>query len=312
MPRFDVVGIGEIMLLLQPDPGSDLSNATGLNVHVAGAELNACAAVASLGGLAAIVTRLGQDPFAAQVAAAAERLGVNVYAETDATRPTGVFFKQVTASDSRSVFYYRAGSAASQLDLAAAKDALALDSHAILLSGITAALGDRPANMMLEIGRRCHAEDRMLVLDANLRPQLGHLERSINTLRALLPASDILILGVDEAVHLFETDEPGEIISAARAAGCGEVVIKDGARGAYWADGLQPVHQPSLASAVVDTVGAGDSFTGGYVWSRLQGHRPGAASLIGSRLAARVVAVAGDTAGLPTRAERDAILAGVG
>lgn len=59
--RLEVVGVGEAMMLLQAPPPSSIKDAPQLEVNVAGAEFNACAAIARLGGRAALLTRIGDD-----------------------------------------------------------------------------------------------------------------------------------------------------------------------------------------------------------------------------------------------------------
>src|SRR5690606_33121543 len=91
--QLDLLGLGEALVLLQPAAGASLTTASTVDVHVAGAELNAAAALARLGGRAALCTRLGDDPFAARVRLTAGALGVELLAEVDPRRPTGVFFR---------------------------------------------------------------------------------------------------------------------------------------------------------------------------------------------------------------------------
>ena len=82
-------------------------------------------------------------------------------------------------------------------------------------------------------------------------------------------------------------------------AGCREVVVTGGAAGCWWVDDDGNVHhEPSRALAVVDPVGAGDAFTGGYLATRLHGGTQREAAAVASILAAAVVGTAGDTAGL--------------
>ncbi|MCS5716927.1 sugar kinase [Herbiconiux sp. CPCC 205763] len=296
-----MVGIGEAMVLLEPGAGRTLETATAYSVHVAGAELNACAAVAALGGRPALVTRLGDDPFAARVHETARRLGVSLDADTDSARPTGIFFKEPVSSDARRVHYYRAGSAASRLGPEALERALAHHPRAVLVSGLTAALGEQPAELFRALAGHPEFSTRTwLVIDANLRPALGRWEESLAAIRDALPVTRLLIVGADEGEALFGTSDPGEIAHAAMSTGCREVVIKDGKRGCHWIDPEgHPRHLGSVATTVVDTVGAGDAFTGGYLWARLDGADPEAAALIGSRLAALVISAVGDTTGLP-------------
>ena len=304
----DVIGIGEAMVLLEPEHSADLATAPRLDVKVAGAELNACAAVAALGGSSAFLTRLGDDPLSERVIANARSAGVAVLAERGEREQVGVFFKQHSPGENRSVFYYRSTSAASRMSPSLLRLAAPIRAGAVLVSGLTAAISPGAAEVLLAVPRA--AIGQRLVVDANLRPALGHLDRSLRTIRALLPHTWILSLGVDEAPLLFGTDEPSAIAAAAHRAGCSEVVIKDGPRGAYWVDDdARPHHIPPETVTAVDTVGAGDAFTGSYVWARLNGHSRRAAATLASAVAAGVVARHGDTEGLPRPSELPALLA---
>jgi 2-dehydro-3-deoxygluconokinase len=311
--RLDVVGVGEAMVLLEPPPGTTLVDASSLDVHVAGAEFNACAAIAALGGRSALATRLGDDPLGARVRATGERHGVRIEASRDPARPTGMFIKDPDAGGGRRVFYYRAGSAASALGAADAERVLDLKPRAILLSGLTAALGPGPEALVRELAVRAAGIGARVAVDVNLRPTLGRLHESVATLRAILPHADLLVLGTDESAALFGTEDPAAIAAAARAAGCREVVVKAGADGCHWFDeGGHPQHLPSMAITVVDAVGAGDAFTGAYLWSRLLGLPAGDAAAVASRLAAVVVASPGDVDAYetaPVRALRDDLAA---
>jgi 2-dehydro-3-deoxygluconokinase len=306
----DVVGFGEPMVLLQPRAGDTLEHAATLEVHVAGAELNACAAVAALGGRTILVTRLGADPFAARVRTEAARLGVQIVAREDAGRPTGVLFKDARPDGARRVIYYRAGSAATAMDCTDADPGLALCPRAVVVSGLTVALGDGPAEMVRTVGAAASSHGSALVVDVNLRPALGRTDDVLAVLRELLPLTDLLVVGTDEAQLLLGTDAPADVVRAALDAGCREVVVKAGADGCWWVDDAhQPRHLSTVARKVVDPVGAGDAFTGGYIAGRLAGAPPSVAAHVASELAARVVASTGDTAGLPNGTEGQALLA---
>jgi len=301
--QLDLVGLGEALVLLQPPAGASLAAASNLDVHVAGAELNAGAALARLGGRAALCTRLGADPFATRVRATAEALGVELLAEADPQRPTGVFFKDVRPDGLRHVYYYRSGSAAAALGPRDIARVWSARPRVVLVSGLTAALGDEPRRAV-ESARTAREHGIALVVDVNLRPQLGRTDDAVRAVRSLLPAADLLIVGTDESTEIFGTRRPADIVASANSAGCGEVVVKAGADGCWWTDETGNLrHLPSLATRVVDPVGAGDAFTGGYIAGRLSGASAGGAAWLGAVLAAGVVANVGDTAGLPDRAE---------
>jgi 2-dehydro-3-deoxygluconokinase len=82
---------------------------------------------------------------------------------------------------------------------------------------------------------------------------------------------------------------------AARVASLGatEVVVKDGARGAWvWCgDGVRRV--PARPTTAVDTTAAGDSFNGAYLAARLVGWEVDAATAAGNAVAGVVIEVPG-------------------
>ncbi|GAA1890068.1 sugar kinase [Asanoa iriomotensis] len=294
----DIVGLGEAMVLFQPLGGTLLDTCPTASVHVAGAELNLLVAAARAGAVAAFCSRVGADPFGRRVLAAAAALGVGTdLVVTDDAYPTGVFFKDVRPDGARRVHYYRAGSAASTMDEADASRALASAPKLVAVSGLTAALGPGPERAVVRLAREAHARGIAVALDPNLRPGLRPVGE---TLVGLLPYTRYLVLGQDEAPTLFGTDEPAEVFARARAAGVGEVVLKAGADGCYYATPDGPVHLPTAAVEVVDPVGAGDAFAGAYLAARLAGIDTRGAAWLGSQFAAGVVAAPGDTEGLPT------------
>ncbi|MDG4824781.1 sugar kinase [Asanoa sp. WMMD1127] len=297
-PAVDILGLGEPMVLFQPSDGAPLDSCTTASVHVAGAELNLLAAAARAGARAAYCSRVGADPFGRRVVAAAAELGVATeLVAVDERFPTGVYFKDVRPDGARRVHYYRAGSAASTMDEADADRALAVAPRLVAVSGLTAALGEGPERAVVRLAREAHARGIAVALDPNLRPGLRPVGE---TLVGLLPHTDFLVLGQDEAPVLFGTEDPAEVFAQARAAGVGEVVLKAGADGCYHSTEDGPAHLPTAAVRVVDPVGAGDAFAGAYLAARLAGVGTRGAAWLGSQFAAGVVAAPGDSEGLPT------------
>ncbi|MDJ1642727.1 sugar kinase, partial [Streptomyces pakalii] len=216
----------------------------------------------------------------------------------DPVRPTGLFLRETPDSGERRVAYYRAGSAASALDEDRAQLlAPPRAPRALVVSGLTASLGEGPRRLMHRLVTQAAAAGTSVVLDANLRPALG-TEEALRTMTPLLPYVDLLILGDDESGPLLGATEPTDVLATARDAGAAETVLKGGERGCWlWDDGVR--HIPAHPTHAVDTVGAGDAFLGGYLAARLSGAPATAAAHLGARIAAGVVARTGDTEGLP-------------
>jgi 2-dehydro-3-deoxygluconokinase len=302
----EIVGLGEAMVLVTPADGEPLHRSAIASLHVAGAELNLCAAAARLGAHAAFCSRVGADPFGERIRAEAQRLGVDTSLLTvEPGAPTGIYFKDVHTDGARRVHYYRAGSAASTMDESDARRVIDARPALVVISGITAALGDGPFAAV----RAVIASSLRTVLDPNLRPALGPIRDQAERLRPLLARVDILMLGLDEAGPVLGTTDPVEIFAATAAAGVTETVLKAGPDGCFVGGPDGPIHLPTAATRVVDPVGAGDAFAGGYLVGRLRGLDPVRAAWLGTRMAAEVLTAVGDTEGLPTREAASALLA---
>ncbi|MFG1955320.1 sugar kinase [Micromonospora sp. NPDC048830] len=300
----EIAGIGEAMVLFEAPPGHLLADAAAVDVHVAGAELNLLTAAARLGVRAGFCSRVGADPLGTRVLAAATAAGVDTALVTvDPAHPTGLFLKDVRADGRRRVYYYRSGSAAAHLDATDAARLLAARPGLVAVSGITLALGAGPKAAVEAVLRGARDEGAAVALDPNLRPALGDVDRQAADVRTLLRWVDVLLLGTDEAgpvLGVRDPDDAEEVFAAAAAAGVRETVLKAGPHGCHHAGPTgAPVHLPSAATTVVDPVGAGDAFAGGYLAGRLRGASPAAAAGLGGALAAGVVAATGDTTGLP-------------
>ncbi|MEV0267978.1 sugar kinase [Hamadaea sp. NPDC050747] len=305
---FDLIGFGEAMVLFQPEGA--LRSAERTTVHVAGAELNLCAAAARAGLRTAYCSRVGADPLGEKIVDHAASFGIATdLVTTDYQRPTGLFVKDVRPDGVRRVHYYRRGSAASALSDEDARRVLASRPRLVAVSGITSALSDSARDAVRTLLTQAPAFGVQVAYDPNLRPALGDLDAQIAEARSLFPHVSVLLIGTDEAEPLFGTAEPEAVFRAARAAGVAETVLKAGPDGCWYAEGDVATHLPSAATTVVDPVGAGDAFAGAYLAGRVRGATPAGAAWLAGQFAAAIVARPGDTDGLPAPAEAEALLA---
>jgi ribokinase len=89
--------------------------------------------------------------------------------------------------------------------------------------------------------------------------------------RALLAATDVLLLNKEEALGFAKTDTVRGALKILTEAGAKAVCITDGANGSDASDGEHLYHCPSLPCEVVDTTGAGDAFGTAVTWALLAG-----------------------------------------
>jgi 2-dehydro-3-deoxygluconokinase len=285
-----LLAIGETMAMVAPVTGDRLAEAEHFRLDAGGAESNVAAHVAALGHSASWFSRLGDDSLGRRIAGQLERRRVDVSTVVfDPVHPTGVYFKD----PGHGVRYYRAGSAASCLSTADA-DAVALKGVRVLhLSGITAAISTSAARFLTRVIDRAHDAGVLVSFDVNHRPALWDFAAAAADLEALARRADLVFTGRDEAESLWGTALPGDV--RARFPEVPELVVKDGSVGATAYASDQEVFEPSLVVEVVDVVGAGDAFAGGYLAALLDGEPPRERLRAGHARAAVTLQTTGDS-----------------
>jgi fructokinase len=125
--------------------------------------------------------------------------------------------------------------------------------------------------------------DVLISYDPNVRPGLlgdhGHGQRMIE--RAV-PLAHLVKASTDDIAWLYPDRTPDQVAQHWLGLGATVVVITASAEGAdaFTAHGLS-VHRPARDIRVVDTVGAGDSFTAGLIGSLIRRNRTAPTALAG-------------------------------
>jgi 2-dehydro-3-deoxygluconokinase len=299
----DLLTVGEPLVCLTA--AGRLAASASLAKSVGGAEANVAIGLARLGLRPGYVSRVGADPFGDEILRTLRGEGVDVSrVQRSPTRPTGLMVKELRSPQDVRVHYYRQGSAVTELD-GIGEIPAARHVHA---TGITLALGAGPAAAVGELLAAAAAMGAGVSLDPNIRLKLWSLEDAVVALREILSQVDDLLLSEGEALALAGVDELDEALLWLIDRGIARVVVRRGAAGAVGAGaGAERVEVAAEAAGpVVDSVGAGDAFTAGYLFERLRGATFAAAMATGTWAAGHVVSHVGDYEGLPDRADYDA------
>lgn len=308
----DLLTFGESMVSLRS--AGPLSAGGSLDMHVAGAESNVAVGVARLGHSVSWAGVVGADPHGEYILRQLRSEGIQVQHRLDAARSTGVMFLEQRTADLTRAFYYRAGSAGSTLSRDDVDRALNAGPRVLHLTGITAALSPEARTALEYAARRAAAEGVVVSLDVNYRSKLWTRDEARAVLGPIARHADILIASDDEldlvASEVLAGDDSlgndaAETALAGELLGRGvtEVVVKRGAHGAgvHTADGR--FEAPAVAVTSIDTVGAGDAFTAGYLSALLDGEDVAGRLDRGTVMGAFAVSTAGDWEGLPSRNE---------
>ncbi|WCN78996.1 sugar kinase [Micromonospora sp. LH3U1] len=290
--------MGETMVVLCPDPGEPLEHAERVAVSVGGAESNVAGYLARLGHRAGWVSRVGDDPFGRAVVRHVAAAGVRVdQVRVDPAAPTGLYVKD-PGPEGTTVHYYRAGSAASRMDPGTLADPRLAGARVLHLSGITPALSASCRALVEHAVADRPLAGALISFDVNHRARLWPAEQAAPVLRDLADRCDLVFVGQDEAETLWGTADPMAVRQL--LPGPETVVVKDGSVGATaLCRDAEPVFVPAPRVTVVEPVGAGDAFAGGYLAGLLRGLDTLRRLRLGHLVAAQALGSTGDNAPLP-------------
>jgi len=281
----DLLCIGETMIMLSSSVGEALQIGGGLTLSVGGAESNVAIGVSRAGHRVAWASLLGADRLGDVVAEflRTQRVDTALVERRDA--PTGVYFKSIEGVGTVPL-YYRSTSAATQMDSALARAWSARISPRIVhLSGITAQISAGGRALLHAVCEERVFGDALVSFDVNHRPALASAGTPDELLR-LARASDIVFVGADEAQAVWgvSAEQLPRILPEPR-----HLIVKDAAEyAAEYTDDARVACAPPRVD-VVEAVGAGDAFAGGWLAAYLDGRSVHDRLAAGHAAAARVL-----------------------
>lgn len=287
MNTCEVLCIGETMVMVTPIAGGHLNAESHYILRAGGAESNVAITLAALGHDVAWAGYVGDDPLGALVCSELKAATVDISSvQRRPNLPTGVYFKD-PHPEGTSVFYYRAGSAASTMGPDSFGEWRDVIPQALHLSGITAAISESCRDLLRKLILDRALEDALISFDVNHRPALWTERDPSVELLELAQASDVVFVGLDEAGILWGTsnaEEVREVLDAPTT-----VVVKDGGIEAvsFAPEGITRV--PANRVSIVDPVGAGDAFAAGWLSGMLRGTSPAARLRLGHLVASHVL-----------------------
>jgi len=310
-PALDVITYGEAMAMFVAAETGPPAGVGHFTKRIAGADLNVAIGLARLGFRVGWMSRVGADSFGQYVRDTLTKEGIDQRCvSTDARYPTGFQLKSKNDDGSDpAVEYFRKGSAASYLSLDDYVAAYVLSARHLHLTGVAPAISASSRELAFHLACEMRAAGKTISFDPNLRPTLWPSRAAmVEGLNALAALADWVLPGIGEGEILTGYTQPEDIAKFYLERGARGVIVKLGAQGAYFrteADAAVIAGQP--VENVVDTVGAGDGFAVGVISALLEGRTLAQAVARGNRIGALAIQVIGDSEGLPSRAELDAL-----
>lgn len=276
MLQRQVAVLGECVADAFADTSNARSGELALRVLPGGGPANTAVALARLGVRTRFIGRISRDPFGALFREHLAGSGVDLGAVVDAAEPSTL---AIATLDERGQAQYSFHAEATADWQWTAEDLAAVDLAQVscLHTGSLALVREPGARPVEEFLARARSRATVSI-DPNVRPLLVDPAVYRARLAHWCSLADILRLSSDDLELLMPGVSPEQACEAWHPAGVRLVVITLGGEGAIASLDGQRVSVPAPRTAVVDTIGAGDSFTAGLL------HRLDDAGRLGGRL----------------------------
>ncbi|EGQ26477.1 2-keto-3-deoxygluconate kinase [Sporosarcina newyorkensis 2681] len=306
----DVVTIGDALITMNPLTNGPLRFVNTFERKVGGAELNVAIGCARLGLETGWVSRLGNDEFGRYAKNFIRGEGVDVSQVSFVEgSPTSVYFKEILDGDRINSYYYRANSPTDKLVAEEIDEAYIQEAKVVHITGVFPSINETNREVVLQILKIAKKSGVLVTFDPNIRLKLWTAERAKECLTSFLPYVDVLLTGEEEAQLLFGTSDLIEIVEEVKPHGITHVVLKKGKDGAVGYRDQQMIQSPAISTnAVVDTIGAGDGFASGYIYSLIQNWQLDQSLRFANAVASYVISVPGDNEGLPYLEDMEILL----
>ncbi|MEO8263042.1 MAG: carbohydrate kinase [Pseudolysinimonas sp.] len=224
-----------------------------------GSPLNVAVGLQRLGVPATLHSYFGADPHGVEIARHLEASGVGVTPGTVGDHATSVA-EATLAADGSATYAFAIDWDPAPLEVPPGTF------QAVHTGSIGAAL--EPGATMVEALLTKLRPTTLVTFDPNVRPQLmGTPENALPRIERLIALADVVKASDEDLAWLFPDATIADVMQRWRALGPALIVVTRGDEGADALSAAGPVHVPAVPSKVVDTIGAGDSFMAGLIWS---------------------------------------------
>lgn len=281
---YDLVTFGETMIRLSPPNFQRLEQTHTLEVNVGGAELNVAVTAQRLGLRTSYVTRLPRNPLGRMIANKAREHGVDVsYIVWTIEDRVGLYFVEFGASPrASSVLYDRRDSAIARIRPGEVKwDEIFSQTRVFHTTGITPALSPSAREAAKEAVRKAKEYGVTVSIDLNYRARLWTQEEARQVMTELISQADILITTEEDAERVLGVKEDSFEKVAERLSHMFKnlkvVAITIRETPSVWRNTWsalayvqgEVLRAPVFELEIVDRVGAGDAFAGGFLYGYL-------------------------------------------
>lgn len=315
---YDVLAMGRSSIdLYANEIGAPFVEIKSFSAYVGGSPTNIIVASRRLGLRAALLTAVGEDLVGDFVLNFLAREGVEAsFSPRKKGRRTSAFMLAIQPPDKFPIVPYRDNCADLELTIGDVRGAPVAEARALLVTG--SGLSRQPSRAATRFAAdTARAHGGKVVLDLDVRAELWPDPRAYAAeVRALLPFVNVVIgtaeevgaaLELERAVADLSAPFGGELragVGTLLNAGPEALVVKRGARSTlvFTREG-ETIKAETFPVKVLNVLGAGDAFAGGFLYGYLKGWDWRRAARMGNACGAIVVTRHGCANFMPTEAE---------
>jgi len=250
--------LGEALVDIIVDPQGEVTSVVG------GAPLNTARTVARLGVPATFLGGVSTDAFGERIMRLLAADGVTLGLGAQVPEPTTLAIAQIDAHGAATYRFMMEGTSAAAVTPQMAVEHLDSSVRAIhvgTLGLVLQPLADASVALVAAAG-----DDQLVMVDPNCRPSvMTGSPVFAGALASVLPRADIVKVSGDDLEFLFPGIDPAQAAADLAHSSGSVVLFTDGARAVRVLAGGTEVVVDVPRVPVVDTVGAGDSFSGGFL-----------------------------------------------
>lgn len=236
-----------------------------------GAPANVAGTVAKLGGKAKLLTKLGQDPFGDYLLSCMEQQNIDTsYIKQTAQYDTSLAFVSLDDQGNRDFKFYRKTAADLAFEMADIDEDCLNDVKVVHFCSV-----DLVPSAMKEAHRHlielAKQKGILISFDPNLRFSLWEDHALLKeTVNEFMKYADIIKISDEELNFICDTDDVMIAQTKILQDGCQMFIYTKGAKGAELFTRDQHIKQDALKVKAIDTTGAGDTFTGAFLYKLLE------------------------------------------
>ena len=307
--KFDLIGMGEVMLRLSPPGKEKISQSETFEKNAGGSELNVVSGAAMLGLRSGIITKLPKSKMGNFIRNKIRYGNVSddhiVYDESPEKRLGLYYYESGVYPRKSSCIYDRARSSVNSLTLDEINPKVYNEAKIFHISSITLALSPELREVSLEVIRRFKEAGALISFDVNYRAALWTEDEARPVIEGIFPLVDMLFVSeetsrrmlrrtgeLEDIMRGYSNDYGCRLVATTRR----EVVspTRHNFNSKILFEGEFYEEAPYKEIEVVDRIGSGDAYLAGVLYGLLKDRDIRRALEVGNALSAVKNTVAGD------------------